>query len=112
MGRRFSLIRWCGFIEMLPFERLLVESRLGGQVFCQRVQPRRIQHGEGLAPHLREREAASNGFICEQLEKLATLCHVSIRSHPEIVNQQKAGFRKIEIKRTIGYWSVVAGIKQ
>lgn len=64
---------------------------LVGQVFGDGIQPCRVQHGEGFLPHFCEREVASNTFIREQFENLASLGHVGIGGHPEVVNQFLGG---------------------
>src|SRR5208283_4125589 len=86
-GAEIDLEALRGFVEMLPFERLLIEARVSGQVFGHGIHPCRVQYSKGFPPHIFERQAASNAIIGKQFENLATFRHVGIRGRPEIVNQ-------------------------
>src|SRR5271166_2340918 len=45
------------FVEMLPFERLLIEARVSGQVFGHGIHPCRVQYSKGFPPHIFERQS-------------------------------------------------------
>src|SRR5678815_2004890 len=77
-GAEIDLHPLSSFVEVLPLECRLVESRVGGQVCGYGIQPGGGQHGKGFAPYLLERRAAGNATVREELEYLSTLQQVLI----------------------------------